>query len=71
MYGRVHQATRIRARSEGHSEVHSECDSVRRSCAYWPTETNGQVGLDEVSLEQAAVSMLDRKAFVNQGRESP
>src|SRR5258707_1065653 len=68
---RVHQATHTPARSESHSEVHSECDSVRRRCAYRATETDWQVRLDEVSLEQATVSMLDRKTFVKQGRESP
>ena len=59
------------ARSESYSEVHSERNRVCRRRAYWPTETHRQVRLDKVSLEQATVSVFDRKAFVNQGRESP
>jgi hypothetical protein len=55
--------------SESHSEVHSECDSVRRRRAYRPIETDWQVCLDEVSFEQAVV-MLDGPAFINQGRKS-
>ncbi|MCU1224550.1 MAG: hypothetical protein JWQ42_2643, partial [Edaphobacter sp.] len=62
--------TRTPVRSERHSGVHSECDSVRRRHAYRPTETDGQVCLDEVSFEQAVV-MLDGPAFVHQGRKSP
>jgi hypothetical protein len=64
-------STRIRtpARSESHSEVHSECDGVGRGRAYGPIETDWQVCLDEVSFEQAVV-MLDRPAFINQGRKS-
>ena len=64
-------STRIRtpARSESHSEVHSECDGVGRGRAYGPIETDWQVCLDKVSFEQAVV-MLDRPAFINQGRKS-
>ena len=65
-------STRIRtpARSESHSEVHSECDGVGRGRAYGPIETDWQVCLDKVSFEQAVV-MLDGPAFVNQGSKSP
>jgi succinate dehydrogenase / fumarate reductase flavoprotein subunit len=65
----VRGQTRTQARSESHSEVHGECDSVRRRRADRPTETDWQVCLDEVSFEQAVV-MLDRPAFINQGRKS-
>jgi hypothetical protein len=66
----VHPGRCTPARSERHSEVRSECDGVRRRRAYRPIETDWQVRLYEVSLEQAPVSMLDRKTFVNQGRKS-
>jgi hypothetical protein len=56
-------------RSESYSEVHSECDGVGCGSAYRPIETDWQVCLDKVSFEQAVV-MLDRPAFINQGRKS-
>jgi hypothetical protein len=55
--------------SESHSEVHGECDSVRRRSASRPIETDWQVCLDKVSFEQAVV-MFDGPAFINQGRKS-
>src|SRR4030088_612581 len=58
----MRSGTRTPARSERPSSVHSECDGVRRRRAYRPTETDGQVCLDEVSFEQAVV-MLDGPAF--------
>ena len=61
--------TRTQARSESHSEVHGKCNSVGRRRAYRPAETDWQVCLDEVSFEQAVV-MLDRPAFISQGRKS-
>ena len=66
----LHSGAPTTARSESYSEVHSGRNRVCRRRAYWPTETHRQVRLDKVSLEQATVSVFDRKAFVNQGRES-
>ena len=65
----VRSETRTHARSESHSEVHGKCNSVGRRRSYRPIETDWQVCLDEVSIEQAVV-MLDGPAFVNQGGKS-
>src|SRR5258707_15692043 len=56
-------------RSERHSEVRSERDGVGRRRVRRPTETDGQICLDEISLEEA-VFMLDGPAVVHQGRKS-
>jgi hypothetical protein len=65
----VRLKTRTHARSESQSEVHGKCNSVGRRRGCRPIETDWQVCLDEVGLEQAVV-MLDGPAFINQGRKS-
>jgi hypothetical protein len=65
-----HLATRTPARSETQSEVHSECDGVRRRRVYRPIETDWQVCLDEVSFEEA-VLIPNGPVVVHQGRKSP
>jgi hypothetical protein len=59
-----------RPRSETQSEVHRKLDGVRRRPAYRPIETDGQVSFNEVSFEEAVVT-LQGPAVVDQGRKSP
>jgi hypothetical protein len=61
-----HLAKRTPARSETQSEVHSECDGVRRRRVYRPIETDWQVCLNEVSFEEA-VLIPNGPAVVHQG----
>jgi len=56
--------------SETQSHVKSEGDGVRRRTDYRPVETDWQVPLNEVSLEEGVLP-LEGPAFVNQGRKSP
>jgi hypothetical protein len=67
-----HFATRTPAGLETQSEVHSECDGVRRRPAYRPIETDWQVCLNEVSFEEAVLTRtFNGPAVVHQGRKSP
>src|SRR6267154_3393250 len=53
---------------EADTEVHSEGNRGGGGSSSGPIETDGQVGLEEVSLEQAG--LLDGPALVYQGSES-
>src|ERR1700693_61252 len=66
----LHSGTRSRSPSETQSEVHSECDGVRRRHVYRPIETDWQGCLNEVSFEEAVLTP-NGPAVVHQGRKSP
>ena len=68
----LHLATHPPAHSETQSEVHSECDGVRRRPAYRPIETDWQVCLNEVGFEEAVlIRSSNGPTVVYQGRKSP
>ena len=67
-----HLATRTPAGLETQSEVHSECDGVRRRRVYRPIETDWQVCLNEVGFEEAVLTRTPNgPAVVHQRRKSP